>query len=149
MRLENNTNWIELDFICYATDAPFIVNVLSDAKNYVETEVDFYVSDFGNGSDGYQYFHTKDIKAVAEGFKKVFSKELKEFTYCGNNPQPSSTDPLFAVFLKREQDTIDIKLQIFDAFVGPVSLTKTMYLSEFEKLTREFADIAQKFPVKE
>lgn len=149
MRLENEAGWIEIDFVCYATDAPCIAANLSDAKNYVETELDFCITGIGNGSDGYQYFHTQDIKAVAEGFEKVFSNEIKAFTYRGNNPHSSlSTDPMFAVFLKRDQDTVEVKLQILDIIEGAVYLTKTMCLSEFEKLTREFADTAKRFPVR-
>ena len=149
MKIENSPSWIEIEFICYAEDDIIRSSNLFEEKNCVKIDFNFNVADVGWGFVWDEYFTTADIYALSNGFQKVLSNTLVDFSYSGNYPYESLTpNPFYTFFIKRRNDNVEFKLKIHDRLEDYISVTQVMSVSCFEKIADEFLEAAKKFPIK-
>lgn len=148
MRIENNNNWIEIEFICYVIESVCHVADIFDESNSVEIDFNFDVEDVGWGCVGDEYFHTKDIKALSEGFLKILYNETSEFVYSGDYTYKQlSNNPFYIFSLKRINEEINFELKIHDRLDDYITVLEVMSVARFKEIVDEFLVASKKFPV--
>ena len=147
MRIQNEKDWIEIEFRQYANKNEFVIEGLIDEKNCVEIDFNFNIGrDWGCVSD--EYFYTKDIKAIATGFSKIVLDENRSFKYSGCYPYKSLTpDPFYTFDIIRNENSICFTLIIHDRLSDYITVKEKMNIAKFEQIAREFIEVAKKFPV--
>ena len=147
MKIENNKDHINITFLCYAKDSLDCPSNLVDKENCVEIYYNFNDWD-GWGSVTGEYFLTRDIKALAEGFSKILYGTEASLKHVGPFPFKGVTDPFYTFQVNRQEDEVTVSLEIHDSLCDYVTVTETMDLSKFEEITKEFKEAARKYPVK-
>ncbi len=148
MRIENQKEWIEIVFLQYAKENKFMTQGLIDEDNCVEILISFDLGDEGWGCAGDEFFYTRDIKALAEGFSRVFFGACNSFTYSAGYPyRGPSSEPFYTFYLNREHDQILVSLTIHDCLSEYITVTETMGLSRLESIVRELKITARNFPI--
>ena len=149
MRIQNEKDWIEIEFKQYANENEFVIQGLIDEENCVEIDFDFNIENDGWGCVGDEFFYTKDIKAIATGFSKIVFGINQSFEYSGRYPYKSLTpDPFYKFNIVRNENDILFTLIIHDRLSDYITVTEIMGLSKFEEITSEFIDATKRFPVK-
>ena len=148
MRIQNQKDWIDIEFARYAKDAECVIQGLFDVENCVEIDFNFNIENDGWGCVGYEYFYTKDIKALAEGFSRILFGICETFTYSAGYPYESLTpDPFYIFNIIRDENQISFSLKIHDRLCDYISVTETMELSKFENIVAEVKEASRMFPV--
>lgn len=149
LKIENKKDWIEIEFLQYAKENEYMIQGLIDEKNCVEIVFNFNIENDGWGCVGDEFFYTKDIKEIAEGFIKVLLGICDSFNYSAGYPYECLTPPPFYTFdIKRKQENVTFVLTIHDRLSDYISVTEKMPISKFEHITNEFKIAAKQFSVK-
>ena len=149
MRIENEKDWIDIEFKQYAKENEFVIQGLVDEENCVEIDFDFNIENDGWGCVGDEFFYTKDIKAIATGFSRIVYGINQCFEYSGHYPYKSLIpDPFYKFNIVQNEKMIVFSLTIHDRLSDYITVTETMELSKFEQITNEFIEAAKKFPIK-
>ena len=148
MRIQNEKDWITIEFSQYANENEFVIQGLIDEENCVEIIFDYNIENIGWGCVGDEFFYTKDIKEIATGFSRIVGGANLYFEYSGCRPYKSLTpDPFYKFRIVRNENIIVFTLIIHDGVSDYITVTETMELSKFEEITNEFKDAAKRFPI--
>lgn len=146
MRIANQKHWIKIEFLHFAKDSCHVAPPLIDEDNCVEIGFSYNIDDDW-GCVGDEFFFTKDIKALADGFSGVLLGECDSFTHSGGYPYKSLTpDPFYTFCLDRDGDRIVVSLKIHDRLIDYISVTESMDVSRFEHIVNELKAAAKTFP---
>lgn len=148
MVVKSKKGWIAIAFERYAVDSAFPPADLTDEKNCVEISYSFDIENDGWGLVTYDYIHTRDIKALHEGFSKILYGVIANFTYSAGRLYGSpEADSSYRFNLKRNDEKVEISLTILGGLSGFLSVAEAMCLLDFEKLVDELKAVAREFPV--
>ena len=148
MRIENQKDWIEIEFKQYAKENEYMIQDLIDEENCVGIAFDFNIENVGWGCVGDEFFYTKDIKALAEGFLKVLFGASDSFAYSAGFPYECLIPtPFYKFDVNRKDERIIFILTIYDCLSDYVTVAEEMSLSKFEDITNEFKEAVKKFPI--
>ena len=98
MKVKNGNNWINIEFIQYATEQGPAIQSLIDEDNCIEIYFNYNIENDGWGSVCYEFFNTKDIKAIATGFSKILFDTRDSFEYSGYFPYENTIPSPFYTF---------------------------------------------------
>ena len=149
MRIENGNDYIDLDFLRYATDDRFPASGLSDEDNCVKIGFIFNMESVGRGITGEEYFTTRDIAAMATGFSRIRYGTAQEFTLSGRYPHVNAGEkPFYTVDVRREGDLIRFSFTVYDGVSDDITVTERMSPARFEEIAEEFRKTAKLYPVR-
>ena len=149
MNIENKNEYIDLGFLCYATESSHWTGDLSDEYNCVEIIFSFNIEDVGCGVTGDYFITTRDIAAMATGFSRIRYGTAQEFTLSGRYPHVNAGEkPFFTVNVCREGDLIRFTFTIYDGVSDDITVTERMSPARFEEIAEEFRKTAKLYPVR-
>ena len=144
MRIENNNDYISIEFIGRAADGLNVWDGFRNDPNSIEIFLGFSTEDDWGMTEG-MCVPLKDIEMIYKSLSLVLKNG--SFTYSCNFPFESSNDEFITVVAEKYESGIQVFFRIFDGMWDYIELAEVMDEAKFNNILLELEGVIKKYPI--
>ena len=132
MRIQNGTNWIEVEFL----------SARKKLGDDIDIHFNFEIDGWGWGSVGDECLFVEDVKNLAKGLEKILNKQEEKIYIEGRPAKEWAIDGyFFATTVVRNGEKIEFTFKIYDCLEDYIEVTEEKTEDAIKGIVQELMEI--------